>query len=609
MGYTFVGDIEEIRSQKSMYTNTAYVLCPHCYELMYTFWNGSPCSKIPDRIKKLFEKCSCCGNKVTYTHGYNNENYEVTFSKYKRNFEIHETMLNRAYKELFKRREGAEKKAVNDSTSKFINSRMAKFKLEDMPKDNDFAKKIVQNPDLIIKYLKFVLETEVKIRFALEYRKHLKLQKWRSDIETKRFVAKLQRNGDNALKDLEATYAETVQKIKNTCTEELAAILAAFDLAPPEKHLEIVLNDADIPPKPKKSYYVKGKAPVPPEKPEYKKPGLFNRKKTERENHNLAEEYRQRQAKYEEELQRYSRAVQEYEKAIEERNADIERRKLEIDATNKRLEEEYKQKLEEYQAQKAQYEEACIQKNAEELERRLEACEKDFLVRQANQMNNSELAQKDLHIGAEGQMLEDEIKAVEKHLDMLIKGRNTLLAYNIIFPKYRRVSILYILLEYLDSGRCTTLTGADGAYNLYEAEIRADQMIAQLSEITDILTAISEQIESLYDEMCETRKQTEMLNRSLTKAVEEMQIANANLVALREDVNALHATEQESLGTLKETRSLTDDLVQETSKVSRKMDKVVKNTAVTAHYSAVTAYYSKQTAEMTDALGFMLALK
>ena len=33
------------------------------------------------------------------------------------------------------------------------------------------------------------------------------------------------------------------------------------------------------------------------------------------------------------------------------------------------------------------------------------------------------------------------------------------------------------------------------------------------------------------------------------------------------------------------------------------------NTALTAHYSAITAHYSKINAELTNALGFMIAMK
>ena len=39
------------------------------------------------------------------------------------------------------------------------------------------------------------------------------------------------------------------------------------------------------------------------------------------------------------------------------------------------------------------------------------------------------------------------------------------------------------------------------------------------------------------------------------------------------------------------------------------MERLSKNSDVIAHNTAVTAYYSKINAELTDALGFMVALK
>ena len=39
------------------------------------------------------------------------------------------------------------------------------------------------------------------------------------------------------------------------------------------------------------------------------------------------------------------------------------------------------------------------------------------------------------------------------------------------------------------------------------------------------------------------------------------------------------------------------------------MRDISENTAVAAYYSQVNAYYSKKTAELTNALGFMMALK
>lgn len=662
MGYTFVGNIEERKQQRGAYMGVAYILCPHCHELMYTLWRCSEKEKkeatikirdisdhwlsaignpsdysdlaeytyfeklyicranaevhwnhfyaIPAEIRQTMDQCSHCGKKInaSFIGNHPAAKCEVVFSKYRDDYEIDSKKLTKVFERFLQAGNEEQKLIASDETRKYLETCEKKHELVDMPKDNAAAMAVAKSPELLSKYIKYLLEAEIKLRCAKEYRQNLKLQQAQSDIEKFSLIAKQKNAINEELKAMERAHEESVQKAKETGEKELAELLAAFNVSPPVKQPNIVLRDEDIQPMPQKADYIKINAPVPPTKPEYIKPGLFNRKRIERENSDLAEKYHQEQVKYEEELHRYSCAVQEYEKATEERKADIERKQQEIDATNKRLEREHKKKLKEYQAQREQYEESCTQRVNDEIEQKVKQLQEKFeeqkkaikqALKKANGCSETEV----------GQLLKGEIAAAEKHIDMLIHARNTLLSYNVIFPKYRSNSILYILLEYLDSGRCTALTGKDGAYNIYEAEVRADKMIAQLTKITDVLSVINEKQTLLYAEMHATRQLTENINLSLTKAVQEMQAANANLVNLQEGIDALHATEQESLETMKETRSLTEYLVQETGNVSRKMDKVVKNTAVTAHYSAVTAYYSKQTAEMTDALGFMLALK
>ena len=72
---------------------------------------------------------------------------------------------------------------------------------------------------------------------------------------------------------------------------------------------------------------------------------------------------------------------------------------------------------------------------------------------------------------------------------------------NIIFPKYRNLVAITAINEYLMSGRCDKLEGSDGAYNLYEMELRQNIIIAQLSSIIDNLEQIRNNQFSLYQEL------------------------------------------------------------------------------------------------------------
>ena len=53
----------------------------------------------------------------------------------------------------------------------------------------------------------------------------------------------------------------------------------------------------------------------------------------------------------------------------------------------------------------------------------------------------------------------------------------------IIYPKYRNFVAVSTFYEYLASGRCTTLEGHEGAYNIYEQEIRMNTIISKLDDV------------------------------------------------------------------------------------------------------------------------------
>lgn len=95
-------------------------------------------------------------------------------------------------------------------------------------------------------------------------------------------------------------------------------------------------------------------------------------------------------------------------------------------------------------------------------------------------------------------------KILTKHNDTYALLENALLEHynqNIIFPKYRNMVAITTINEYLMSGRCYELEGPDGAYNLYELELRQNIIIGQLSAIVDSLEQIKSNQFSLYQEL------------------------------------------------------------------------------------------------------------
>ena len=124
------------------------------------------------------------------------------------------------------------------------------------------------------------------------------------------------------------------------------------------------------------------------------------------------------------------------------------------------------------------------------------------------------------------------------------------------------------------SGRCTSLTGADGAYNIYESEIRMNRVIAQLDTVISSLEEIKQNQYMMYQEMRSISASLQSLNTTMDKALTSIQGIEAN-----------------------------------TTSMNGYLEHISKNSDVIAHNTAVTAYYSKVNAELTNALGFMVALK
>lgn len=101
---------------------------------------------------------------------------------------------------------------------------------------------------------------------------------------------------------------------------------------------------------------------------------------------------------------------------------------------------------------------------------------------------------------------EDAVKLLHAPLSETKRALKKLYETDIIFPKYRDMVAMCTMYEYFASGRCSQLTGPDGAYNLYEAELRQNLIINRLDTIVNSLEAIKQNQYTLYQEMRETNK-------------------------------------------------------------------------------------------------------
>ncbi len=70
---------------------------------------------------------------------------------------------------------------------------------------------------------------------------------------------------------------------------------------------------------------------------------------------------------------------------------------------------------------------------------------------------------------------------------------------NILYHKYWDIIPICSFYEYIDSGRCSTLEGHEGAYNLYEQERRLDRILDKLDDIIWRLDDIRSNQTALYN--------------------------------------------------------------------------------------------------------------
>ena len=175
---------------------------------------------------------------------------------------------------------------------------------------------------------------------------------------------------------------------------------------------------------------------------------------------------------------------------------------------------------------------------------------------------------------AKKKIIDDEIFVLEDNLKKTFRCRNELYSYNIVFKKYRNIITLSTFYEYLLSGRCNSLEGANGAYNLFENETRINSIITKLDEIETKLDEIKENQLTVYNKLNAIEKSLKSLNSTMNKAVSSLEAIAIN-----------------------------------TNNMSQYLENISNQSDVIAHNTAISAYYSRVNAELTNALGFMVALK
>lgn len=100
----------------------------------------------------------------------------------------------------------------------------------------------------------------------------------------------------------------------------------------------------------------------------------------------------------------------------------------------------------------------------------------------------------------------------------------------LIYPKYQNMLAVTQILEYLQSERCYTLKGPDGAYNLYETELRMNKIIGNLGHILDNLQEIKYTQYMIYEEICRGNEIAEQILNEIGSSngmIQQIQVNSA----------------------------------------------------------------------------------
>lgn len=319
------------------------------------------------------------------------------------------------------------------------------------------------------------------------------------------------------------------------------------------KHFSIPLDwyvnqHIEKPVKPEKPANSVGAEPSPPE---YKKPGLFNKKAVLAENEALKAAYDKHYMEWKQKKSEYEISLSQYEEKTKEYVKENEIFKAKEDAYT---ESEYMKWVDQLAVNNLQLKKLLEER--EEYESKL-ADSQSYIEEQIK--NCPAVIVRDL--------TELELNNCIGNLKKAYQIEEEYLAPKILYPKYATLTAVSTMYEYFLSGRCSELTGASGAYSLFESEIRANSVIEQLEYINEKLNQIKSNQYMLYQAIQSAGSQLSLLNRAAEKMTSELRTMNSTFDNIRECA------------------------------------------AVTAYNTATTAYYSKMNAQLTDSLGYLIAMK
>ena len=348
-----------------------------------------------------------------------------------------------------------------------------------VPAENIIPEKIKKSADLLCKYLSYALQLEQSI-YMLDKRMKMLFR----DQQSVHREVKYRKYSSQA--ELTDGIEEEKQKLESRIDEISGYSYDDFGLEP-----------LPLP--------VKPTAPFKPDEPRYEKPGLFNKKKVLAQNAVLEELYKDALKRYEENMATYKLGIEKYEKEYPEvikRNQETEK-ELELRKEN------------------------LIQQAKNESEARI-----------AQIKENNENRDSFPEVFAE-QFTTDELQLAKDTYKQLLIARERYYLPDVIFFYYWDMAAIATMYEYLKSGRCASLEGPNGAYNLYETELRANAVISKLDVVIAKLDKIKNNQYVLYSTMKSIDSKLSRIDRKMDEACASLRNISTNTTAIMENTEVI----------------------------------------------------------------------
>ena len=121
--------------------------------------------------------------------------------------------------------------------------------------------------------------------------------------------------------------------------------------------------------------------------------------------------------------------------------------------------------------------------------------------------------------------LNEEIRENEAAAAKVLGALNRYYEPNVVYKKYRGLVPIAAFTEYFDAERCYTLTGPDGAYNIYENEMRMNLINAKLDNVQAGLNLLAKQHSAILTSLNQMNANVRCLVASVDDANEKNRAA------------------------------------------------------------------------------------